>query len=278
MIIDFHVHPTRCDSYTESYRTFLHTVWGERAESALERYATPEAFLNLMDESGVACAVILAELSPVTTGMCTNERVAEFCSKSPRLIPFASINPFLCTSVARELERLVKDFGFRGVKLYPTYHFYYPNDNFMYPLYAKAEELGIPISMHLGSSVFTGSRMKYGQPILIDDVAVDFPGLPLLMCHCGRPFWYNEAFGLARLHKNVYLELSGLPPQKLLTYFPELERVADKAIYGSDFPGVASMAENIKTINSLAITQEAKEKILGKNGARLLKIEAGASI
>ena len=81
-----------------------------------------------------------------------------------------------------------------------------------------------------------------------------------------------EAFALSRLHKNVYMEVSGLPPQKLLTYFPELERIAHKIIYGSDWPGVPTFKENIEALQGLNINAEAKQMILGKNAARLLKI------
>jgi hypothetical protein len=229
-----------------------------------------------MDECGVDYTVILAELAPVTTGICTNEDVAAFCAFSPRLLPYASINPHRSLRPAEELRRLVCDRGFRGLKLYPTYQYFYPNDAMLYPLYAVAQELGIPVSLHLGSSVFAGSRIKYGDPIGLDDVAVDFPDLALLMCHCGRPFWYDQAFGLARLHRNLYLEISGLPPQKLLTYFPELERVADKVIFGSDFPGVSRIAANIEAIRALPLSPVTKDKILGGNAARLLRLPSRA--
>lgn len=262
---------------TESYRNFLQRQWGDRAEWLFSTYSSPEAFLDLMDECGIDYAVVLAELAPITTGISSNEYMAEFCSKSPRLIPFASINPYTSPKPAEELERLVHEHGFEGLKLYPTYQYYYPNDAFLYPVYAKAQTLGLPVSIHLGSSVFAGSRLKYGDPIFIDDVAVDFPELPVLMCHCGRPFWYDKASGLARLHSNVYMEVSGLPPHKLLTYFPELERMAHKVIYGSDWPGVTTIKENIESIESLEISREAKLQILGKNGARLLNIGPDSS-
>jgi len=275
MVIDFHTHPVVYQSVTESYRNFLRRQLGDRAEWIFRTYSSPEAFLELMDECGIDYAVVLAELAPITTGISSNEYVAEFCSKSPRLIPFASINPYTTTKPAEELERLAHEHGFKGLKLYPTYQYYYPNDNFMYPVYAKAQTLGLPVSIHLGSSVFSGSRLKYGDPIYIDDVAVDFPELPVLMCHCGRPFWYDKASGLARLHRNVYMEVSGLPPHKLLTYFPDLERMAHKVIYGSDWPGVTTIKENIQSIKSLEISREAKLQVLGKNGARLLNMGGG---
>ncbi|MBN2568227.1 MAG: amidohydrolase [Deltaproteobacteria bacterium] len=273
MIIDFHVHTAFYETVTECYGSYIRSSWQD-CETAIEAYSSPEGFLGLMDEGGIDYVVILAELAPITTGISNNEYVAEFCSKSSRLIPFASVNPLTTPRPAQELERLVAEYGFRGLKLYPTYQYYYPNDPMIYPIYAKAQELGIPVSMHLGSSIFVGSRIKYGDPIYVDDVAVDFPDLTLVQCHSGRPFWYDRAFGLARLHKNVYMEISGLPPKRLLNYFPEMDRLADKVIYGSDWPGVPTIKENIKVIEGLELKDETKRKILGENAARILGIDS----
>jgi len=272
MVVDFHSHLAFYRTYTASYLALLSAEWGERADWMMSHYAGPENYLALMDECGIDYTVVLAELAPITTGICTNEDVAAFCAHSPRLLPYASVNPLTSAQPADELRRLVAEHGFRGLKLYPTYQYFYPNDPLLYPLYAVAEELGIPVSLHMGSSVFTGSRIKYGDPIHLDDVAVDFPRLSLLMCHCGRPFWYEQAFGLARLHRNIYMEISGLPPQKLLTYFPELERVADKVIFGSDWPGISRLGPNIEAIRALPLSPVTKEKILGGNAARLLQL------
>lgn len=272
MIVDFHVHTAYYETTTKAYDDLIKRGWGERTEWMIQTYSSPEGFLGLMDESGIDYAVILAELAPITTGIADNEYVAEFCAKSPRLIPFASINPYTSTRPAKELERLVRDQGFRGLKLYPTYQHYYPNDAHIYPLYAKAQELGIPVSLHIGSSIFAGARIKYGDPIYMDDVAVDFPELALLMCHSGRPFWYDKAFALARLHENLYMEVAGLPPQRLLDYFPELERLAHKVIYGSDWPGIPTIRENIQAVKDLEISEDSKGKILGENAARLLNL------
>jgi len=272
MIIDFHVHTAYYRSRTPAYMELLRRAWGERMDWMLETYSSPEAFVGLMDEAGIDYAVILAELAPITSGIAANEDVAQFCSHSPRLIPFASIDPNTAENPADELERWVREAGFKGLKLYPTYQHFYPNDAKIYPLYAKARELEIPVLLHIGSSIFTGARLKYGDPIYIDDVAVDFPELTVIQAHSGRPFWYEKAFALSRLHKNVYMEVSGLPPQKLLTYFPELERIAHKIIYGSDWPGVPTFKENIEALQGLNINAEAKQMILGENAARLLKL------
>jgi len=272
MIIDFHIHTAYYRSRTPAYMELLQRAWGERLDWMLETYSSPQAFVGLMDEAGIDYAVILAELAPITSGIAANEDVAQFCSHSPRLIPFASIDPNTSENPADELQELVRNQGFKGLKLYPTYQHFYPNETKIYPLYAKAQELDIPVLLHIGSSIFTGARLKYGDPLYLDDVAVDFPDLKLLQAHSGRPFWYEKALALARIHENVFMEVSGLPPQNLLTYFPELERIAHKVVYGSDWPGIPTIKENITTLQGLRIKEEAKQMILGKNAARILNL------
>lgn len=273
MIVDFHVHTAYYRSRTPAYMDLLRRGWGDDCvDWMIQTYSSPEAFIRLMDDAGIDYAVVLAELAPITSGIAANEDVAQFCSYSPRLIPFASIDPNASERPVDELEELVSNHGFKGLKLYPTYQHFFPNESKIYPLYAKAQELEIPVLMHIGSSIFTGARLKYGDPIYIDDVAVDFPRLKLLQAHSGRPFWYEKALAMARLHENVYMEISGLPPQNLLTYFPELERIAHKVIYGSDWPGVPTIKENIVALQRLNISEDAKGKILGENAIRLLKL------
>jgi protein-tyrosine-phosphatase len=110
----------------------------------------------------------------------------------------------------------------------------------------------------------------------IEDMAPEGHGacLTLLMAHSGRGFWYDRAYFLAKLHANVYMEISGLPPQRLLDYFPELERVADKVIFGTDWPGMPYIKRNIELIRALPLKKETTDKILGGNAARILGIEA----
>jgi len=106
----------------------------------------------------------------------------------------------------------------------------------------------------------------------LDDVAVDFSDLTIIQAHGGRGFWYDAAFFLAKHHKNVYIEISGLPPQNLLKYFPELEKIADKVVFGSDWPGILSIRENVETIRRLPLGEETKRKILGENALRILRL------
>lgn len=270
--IDFHVHMT---SY--GYMHPWVTEWIRKSNPAgfdeyARRYSDPGAFEELLAAEDVDYACVLAELSHVTTGVCSNEQVRDFCRGRSRLIPFCDLNPYLYTDLGDSLRRKVEEEGFRGVKLYPTYQHYYLNDPRIYPLYQAAQELGVPVLIHTGSSVFQGARIKYGDPIHLDDVANDFPRLNLVMAHSGRGLWYDRAFFLSKLHANLYMELSGLPPGKLLTYFPELPKHSDKVIFGSDWPGMAQIRRNMDAIAALPFTPQGKAAVLGGNAARLLNL------
>ena len=125
---------------------------------------------------------------------------------------------------------------------------------------------------HTGSSIYKNSKLKYGDPLLLDEVAADFPDLKIVMAHGGRGFWYDRAFFLSRLHKNMYIEISGLPPQKLLQYYPDFEKNTDKIIFGSDWPGIKSIRNNIETLCNLPLNENNLEKILYQNAKKILKI------
>lgn len=270
-IIDFHFHVTTASEYSEWFTGWLREYGGEATLAHLRQVlSSPQAILEYLDEQGVDYAVALAETNPLITGTSPNERVAELCRSSDRLIPFANINPYVTADLAGELRHCVNDLGCRGLKLYPTYQHFYVNDARLYPLYDEAQRLGVPIMVHTGSSVFRGARLKYGDPLYVDDVVVDFPELTMIMAHSGRGFWYEAAFFMAQLHRNVYMEITGLPPLKLHAYFPNLERNADKIIFGSDWPSLTDIRGNIAAVRSLTLSEESKAKILGGNAARVL--------
>jgi predicted TIM-barrel fold metal-dependent hydrolase len=269
-VIDFHVHVALKSHYNEDISNFLSEIRSEY----FQRYddlSDSVRFADYLSSQEIAKAVILADYSPITCGIVPNEFTLEYCQDVEALIPFVSINPYLTASPAKEFERLIKH-GAKGLKLCPSYNLFYPNDHKLYPIYGLAQECGLPVLVHTGSSIFKGARIKYANPIYLDDVAVDFPELCILMAHSGRGFWFNEAFYLSRLHKNLYMEISGLPPQKLLNYFPHLEDNIDKVVFGSDRPAVQNIGKNIKKIKALPIAEENKSKILFENAKRILKL------
>ncbi|PLX40156.1 MAG: metal-dependent hydrolase [Deltaproteobacteria bacterium] len=250
---------------------FCDSFWEGRGDwSAL--VADAKKFDEYLAAERVDYVVGLAEVSPGVTGVTTNEYVAEAYAETERVIKFASLNPFFEGDLYKEAHRLAA-LGFRGVKLYPTYQWFYVSDERLRPFYKACEELSWPVMAHTGSSIFPGAKMKFGDPLHFDEVAVDFPGVNFLIVHGGRGLWYERAEFLAKFHDNVYLEVSGLPPQKLLEYFPALERISEKVVFGSDWPANPGIAENMKRIAALGLSEEAVDNILGGNAARLLGLK-----
>ena len=208
-----------------------------------------------------------------------NDYVAEVAARFPDVfIGWASVDPWKGRDAVRELERAVTQLGLRGLKLHPITQAFFPNDERFYPLYGKAQELGIPIIFHTGHTGIgagtpggTGLKLKYSQPIpYLDDVAADFPNLTIIGAHPSWP-WQEQMLSVA-LHKaNVHIDLSGWSPK----YFPpSLVQYAntllqDKVLFGSDFP-VISPERWLKDFEAAAFRDEVRPKILLENARRLL--------
>jgi len=127
------------------------------------------------------------------------------------------------------------------------------------------------VLLHIGSSVIPGTRLKYCDPIHLDDVAVDFPELNVVMAHGGRGFWYDACAFLAAHHRNCHIDVTGLVPRRLLEHFPDLPRFADKFIFGTDWPALPrSPGENAAVIAGLGLEDDALDRVLRRNAARLL--------
>jgi len=270
-VIDFHVHIGLKEHWHEwihAYQMEAHSEYYERYEEMID----PEKFSAYLKSHNIERAVILPEISPITTGVVSNEYVIDFCQGNDIFLPFCTVNPLLVSQPAQEFRKYVK-MGAKGIKLYPSYNHFYPNESSIYSLYAIAQEHRLPVLVHTGSSVFKGSKIKYADPIYLDDVASDFPDLSLLMAHSGRGLWYEKAFFLSRIHSNLYLEISGLPPKNLLNYFPNMEKDIDKFVYGSDWPGIRTISSNIEAIKELPLAEESIRKILYENSSRILGLK-----
>lgn len=266
-VLDCHVHPLFIDDFTAEGLSYAREVNPGALDQA-ERLRSPVAFARFLAQAGVDHAVILAEEAPLVSGMVTSESVVDFAAGAPGLHAFVSLNPWLTHNMVGRLENLRQRGPVAGLKLLPSYQHFWPNDPALYPLYARLEELRLPVTFHTGTSRFRGTMLKYAQPLLLDEVAVRFPGLPILMAHAGRGVWYEEAALLASLHQNVYLEISGLPPRNLPRYFPRLTELVDKLVFGSDFPGVPSLADNVLAVREM-FGADAR-KVLWETGAGLL--------
>lgn len=269
-IIDFHIHIGRKEDWHEWVNSYQRAVCPEFYEK-YEQMIDPQKFALYLKKQNIEKAVILPEISPITTGVVSNEYVLEFCQDEGVFIPFCTVNPSLVSHPAQEVKKFIR-MGAKGIKLYPSYNHFYPNESSLYPVYHLAEELGFPVLIHTGSSVFKGAKIKYADPLHLDEVASDFPQLKLLMAHSGRGLWYDKAFFLSRIHENLYLEISGLPPQNLLDYFPDMEKNIDKFVFGSDWPGIERIDSNVEAIKELPLAEDSIRKILYHNAARILNL------
>jgi len=240
----------------------------------LEEYSRePKKFLAYLDRCGIDRAVLINYPAPETLGFTAdvNDWIVEYCkADAKRLLPCGGVHPRFSKDVAGDVERLIHS-GIRLIKVHPPHQFIYPNAYLtdckqLANLYALAEQHGIPVMIHTGTSVFPDARSKFGDPIYLDDVAIDFPKLKVLMAHGGRPLWMDTAFFLIRRHKNMFLDISGIPPKRLLEYFPRLEEIASKTLFGTDWPGpgVPDVKKNLDDFRSLPLSEEAKRKILSE--------------
>jgi predicted TIM-barrel fold metal-dependent hydrolase len=214
----------------------------------------------------------------------SNEEVAELAAEnSDVMIPFASIDPARGADGVREARRLIEHFGVKGFKFHPQFQEFFPNDRMAYPLYEAIAEARLPALFHTGHSGMGtgmrgggGIRLKYGNPMDVDDVAVDFPDMPIVLAHPSWP-WQDEALSIA-LHKpQVYIDLSGWSPK----YFPpQLVQYANtqlkhKVLFGSDYP-VITPDRWLKDFEHADFRDEVRPLILKENAVRLLKLD-GAS-
>lgn len=208
-----------------------------------------------------------------------NEDVLEAAARHPDvLLPFASVDPHRGAAGVRAARRLVEQ-GARGFKFHPSLQGFFPDDRLAYPLYEAIAEAGVPALFHSGQTGIgagmpggAGIRLKYSNPLCLDDVAADFPDLTVIIAHPSFP-WQDEALAVATHKPNVFIDLSGWSPK----YFPpQLVRYADtllrrKVLFGSDFP-VVTPDRWLKDFADLPVKDENRPLILKENAVRALRL------
>jgi predicted TIM-barrel fold metal-dependent hydrolase len=239
---------------------------------------SPTHLLRRLDADGIERAVLVNYPSPDLMGFGhkVNEYVTEYCGAAPdRLLPMGGVHPRFAEDAAAEVRRAA-GLGVRALKLHPPHMGVEPNAylhgmDALRAIYEEAQRLRLPVMIHTGTSIFPGARSRAGEPMAVDDVAVDFPELTIIIAHGGRPLWMEQAFFLVRRFPRVYMDVSSIPPRNILRYFPRLAEVADKVLYGSDWPapGVLSMARNLRDFRALGLDAVAEAKILEGNARKL---------
>lgn len=269
-VTDFHVHDAT--NFLPAVREFIRGL----NPGYFERYGDklkPQDVVAYFRTQGVDRIVMLAEYAPEVTGLITSETVAEFCRNHEELIPIGGLSLECDVPYEEQARYAVEELDVRGFKLLPSYQFFYPNDPAFFPFYSYLQKMGLPAMFHTGSSIFKGTRIKYADPLLLDDVADEFPDLPILMEHGGRPFWYDRAGWMVCRHQNVHIGLAGIPIRNLPKYFPNLERSPGQFIFGSDWPAVPlTVKELIDRVLALPYSDSTKESILHGNATTLLGV------
>jgi uncharacterized protein len=240
----------------------------------------PRALDEHFAGQGVDHVLLFSEYSPKVTGIQPIEDVLPVVEANPvRFRPVASLNPHLHYPPARELARQAA-LGAVAVKIHPVHGGFEARDRMLYPAYGWAEQHRLPVIVHCGTSTFAGSVNAFGDPVLLDDVFRDFPDLVVVLAHGGRGWWYDQAAFVALMRPNVWLEVSGLPPHRLPDYYGRsLRRLADKMIFGTDWPGVPGVEQNArslaKTLTGAGCTAAQVAAALGGNAAAVFRLGPG---
>jgi uncharacterized protein len=246
---------------------------------SMPHYTVPE-LADYYRQRNMACVTFTID-NVTATGeepVPDNIEIAELAAEhADVIIPFASVDPARGAAGVRLARRLADDFGVRGFKFHPSTQGFYPNDRMAYPLYEVIASRGLVALFHTGQTGAGagtrgggGIRLKYANPLYLDDVAVDFPDLDIILAHPSFP-WQDEALSVATHKPRVYIDLSGWSPK----YFPPLlvryanTLLREKVMFGSDFPAITP-DRWIKDFENLDIKPEVRPLIMKENAARLL--------
>jgi uncharacterized protein len=252
---------------------------------SMPHYTVPE-LADYYRQRNMACVAFTID-SISATGeepVPDNIEIAELAAEhADVVIPFASVDPARGAAGVRLARRLADDFGVRGFKFHPSVQGFYPNDRMAYPIYEVIASRGLVALFHTGQTGAGagtrgggGIRLKYANPLHIDDVAVDFPDLDIVLAHPSFP-WQDEALSVATHKPRVYIDLSGWSPK----YFPPLlvryanTLLREKVMFGSDFPAITP-DRWIKDFDNLDIKPEVRPLIMKENAARLLRLGGAA--
>lgn len=287
MIIDFGLNPPHPDfmelyinppKYLEGYKDLY---LGQMEDLLAHIDAPVEDFVKYLESIGITKAVVKAkDIETTYQRKLPNESVAELVGQYPdRFIGFAGVDPHKGMDALRELEYAVRDLGLKGLAMEPFEYHLRANDRRFYPLYSKCVELDIPVNLHCSINYSTMSRMDYGRPIYLDDVAVDFPELKIIAMTPGWP-WVSELVGVAWRHPNVYIEIAAVRPRYMAmpnTGWGELVHygntvIQDKILFASSWP-LLPIERTVQEVRELPLKESVVEKWLYSNAARLLGID-----
>jgi predicted TIM-barrel fold metal-dependent hydrolase len=273
-LIDVHLHPARLDTLKMSWDVWVQDFDSPQLRALYNGDAVdPQAFDAMLAAEGVDVAIALAEYSPKVTGIQTVEDMAALAAAAQRVRFAANVNPHLHHPVDEEVTRQL-DLGAVALKVHPVHGGFPVNDRALYPAYAICQDRGVPVVVHCGTSTFPGALNRYGDPILLDDVLRDFRRLDVVLAHGGRGWWYDAAAFLALSNERVWIELSGLPPSRLPTYYARHNwaRLTRRMIFGTDWPGIPGIARNARAVAALCPDDKTADLVLAGNASQVYRL------
>ncbi len=277
--IDVHVHVEQDGKGHLSLDQELMEASAAHFKASDNRTPTVDDLAERYRSAGMAAVVFTVDAGTATGHPpLSSEAIAERAARhADVLIPFGSVDPHRGDDAISQATRLVEEHGVRGFKFHPSLQAFSPDDPQWRPLWARLEELGVPALFHTGQNGIgaglpggRGIKLRYSNPILLDDVAAEFPALSVILAHPSVP-WQAEAISMATHKANVHIDLSGWRPK----YFPaELVKAAGrllrrKVMFGSDYPLIAP-ERWMEDFATLGLRDEVLPGILKDNAARLL--------
>ncbi len=289
MVIDWHVHAgeaeffERYPHYTDVFKDFWEPFIRLYGVDIFKTMNQPlDAKLRMLQEAGVDRAVFIGlDLIPDYDFKIPIEYMAELQKRhSDRIVAFPAINPKKGIEAALDDLDETAALGLSGFKCFPCF-WGDPSDRRFYPLWERAAQHGLIAMFHMGSQIAPGARLKWCLPYLLDDVAMDFPELPIVIAHMGWPWIAETVMGLGRKNRNVYFDTGALRPS---LHFGDVDftakegiyryierQIPGKILYGSDYPNGDPM-EMVAGFKALPLSREFLEKFLGGNARQLLKV------
>lgn len=272
--VDGHGHHSMDDELLAASAKYFRA--GHDRTPTLEQIADRYRTLNM-------AAVVFTVDAATATGhaaISSEEIATQAAEHSDVLIPFGSVDPLRGADAIAQARSLVRDYGVKGFKFHPTLQGFAPNDQAFYPLWAEIESLGVPALFHTGQTGIgaglpggRGLKLRLSDPMLVDDVAADFPALTVILAHPSVP-WVASSISMATHKSNVYIDLSGWSPK----YFPaDLVRAAnsylqDKVLFGTDYP-LLTPERWLRDFEGLELKPDARAKILKSNAVKVLGLD-----
>jgi uncharacterized protein len=272
-VIDAHVHVPLLSTLKPAWLEWANTFSRDHPwRDAYDGDAPdPAALAALLVDEGVDHALLFCEYSPRATGIQPiGDNVPIARAYPDRFSLVANVNPHLHFPLLDELQRQL-DLGAVALKLHPVHGRFDPGAKELYPVFARCSDLGVPVIVHSGVSSFPGAQTSCGNPELLLDAVDYFGDLQFVFAHGGRGWWYDVAAFMAQTKRNVWLDLAGLPPKKLPEYYQrfDLAKVAQKMIFGTDWPGVPGVARNARAIAALGLPGDILAGVLSGHAAQV---------